>query len=229
MKSLVAPALPDIQHVLHTSPDSVSWVLTAYLLSASVATPLIGRLGDMYGKERLLMAVLALLSLGTLIAAIASSLAVMLVGRVIQGAAGGIFPLAFGIIRDEFPRERVAGGIGLMSALLGVGGAAGVVLAGPIVDNLSFHYLFWLPLILIVGVTLLTHIAVPESPVRVPGRVNWLAASLMSIGLVLVLIAVSETAKWHWVSVKTLMHRARKKLMPFLMELAPMPVEAGEA
>jgi EmrB/QacA subfamily drug resistance transporter len=204
LQSLVAPALPDIQHVLHTSPDGVSWVLTAYLLSASVATPLIGRLGDMYGKERLLVIVLVLLSLGTVIAAFASSLAVMLAGRVIQGAAGGIFPLAFGIIRDEFPRERVAGGIGLMSALLGVGGGAGVVLAGPIVDNLSFHYLFWLPLIPILAATVLTHLFVPESPVRMPGRVNWMAASLMSVGLVLVLIAVSETAKWHWLSAKTL-------------------------
>src|SRR5205085_3426220 len=120
------------------------------------------------GKERLLVIVLALLAVGTLVSALASSLELMLVGRVIQGAAGGIFPLAFGIIRDEFPRDRVAGGIGLMSALLGVGAGAGVVLAGPIVDNLSFHYLFWLPLILIVGVTLLTHIAVPESPVRLP-------------------------------------------------------------
>src|SRR5205823_905093 len=119
LQSLVAPALPEIQHALHTSEDSVSWVLTAYLLSASIATPLIGRLGDMYGKERLLVIVLALLSVGTLIAALAGSLTVMLVGRVIQGAAGGIFPLSFGIIRDEFPRERIAGGIGLMSALLG--------------------------------------------------------------------------------------------------------------
>src|ERR1051326_1133303 len=204
LQSPGAPALPNLQHALNTSEDSVSWVLTAYLLSASVATPLIGRLGDMYGKERLLVIVLVLLSVGTLIAAIASSLAVMLVGRVIQGAAGGIFQLAFGIIRDEFPRERVAGAIGLMSALLGVGGGAGVVLAGPIVDNLSFHYLFWLPLIPILAATMLTHLFVPESPVRMPGRVNWTAASLMSIGLVLVLIAVSETAKWHWLSLKTL-------------------------
>ena len=64
LQSLVAPALPDIQHALHTSENSVSWVLTSYLLSASVATPLIGRLGDMYGKERLLMIVLVLLSVG---------------------------------------------------------------------------------------------------------------------------------------------------------------------
>ena len=204
LQSLVAPALPDIEHALHTSENSVSWVLTSYLLSASVATPVIGRLGDMYGKERLLMIVLALLSVGTLVSATASSLPLMLVGRVIQGAAGGIFPLAFGIIRDEFPRERVAGAIGLMSALLGVGGGAGVVLAGPIVDHLSFHYLFWLPLIPVVLATVLTHLFVPESPVRVPGRVNWTGAALMSVGLAAVLVAVSETANWHWLSWKTL-------------------------
>jgi len=204
LQSLVAPALPDIQHALHTSENSVSWILTAYLLSASVATPLIGRLGDMYGKERLLMIVLLLLSVGTLVSALASSLPLILVGRVIQGAAGGIFPLAFGIIRDEFPRERVAAAIGLMSALLGVGGGAGVVLAGPIVDHLSFHYLFWLPLIPVVIATAATHLFVPESPIRVPGRVNWAGAALMSVGLAAVLVAVSETANWHWLSAKTL-------------------------
>jgi EmrB/QacA subfamily drug resistance transporter len=204
LQSLVAPALPDIQHALHTSENSVSWILTAYLLSASVATPLIGRLGDMYGKERLLMIVLALLSVGTLVSAVASSLPLMLAGRVIQGAAGGIFPLAFGIIRDEFPRERVAAAIGLMSALLGVGGGAGVVLAGPIVDHLSFHYLFWLPLFPVVIATAATHLFVPESPIRVPGRVNWAGAALMSVGLAAVLVAVSETANWHWLSAKTL-------------------------
>jgi EmrB/QacA subfamily drug resistance transporter len=203
LQSLVAPALPNIQHALHTSEDSVSWVLTAYLLSASVATPVIGRLGDMHGKERMLLIVLALLSLGTVVSALATSLAVMLVGRVLQGAAGGIFPLAFGIIRDEFPRERVASRIGLMSALLGVGGGVGVVLAGPIVDNLSYHYLFWLPLIPIVAATVATHFFVPESPIKVPDKVSWLAAALMSTGLVLVLVAVSETAKWHWLSAKT--------------------------
>jgi EmrB/QacA subfamily drug resistance transporter len=204
LQSLVAPALPDIQHALHTSESSVSWVLTSYLLSASVATPVIGRLGDMYGKERLLVIVMALLTAGTLLAALSSSLTPMLIGRVIQGAAGGIFPLAFGIVRDEFPRERVAGAIGLMSALLGVGGGAGVVLAGPIADSLSFHYLFWLPLIPIVLATVLVHLFVPESPIRVPGRVNWLGAALMTLGLVAVLVAVSETGTWHWLSAKTL-------------------------
>src|SRR5436190_3156976 len=204
LQSLVAPALPDLQHALHTSVNSVTWVLTAYLLSASITTPLIGRLGDMYGKERLLVAVLVVLCIATTVSALATSLAVMLVGRVVQGAAGGVFPLAFGIIRDEFPRERVAGAIGVMSALAGVGGGAGVVLAGPIVDHLSFHDLFWLPLIPLVVTTIAIHFFVPESPIRVAGHVNWTGAALMSAGLAGVLLAVSEAPVWGWLSAKTL-------------------------
>ena len=203
LQSLVAPALPDLQRNLHTSVNGVSWVLTAYLLSASIATPVIGRLGDMYGKARLLAVVLVLLCVATVTSALATTLTVMIIGRVVQGAAGGIFPLAFGIIRDEFPRERVAGAVGVMSALLGVGGGAGVVLAGPIVQNLSIHYLFWLPLALLVPATIAVHLFVPESPVRVPGRVNWPGAALMSGGLAAVLLAVSEAPVWGWLSAKT--------------------------
>ena len=121
LSSAVIPALPSIQQSLHTTETGVTWLLTGYLLSASVATSIIGRLGDMYGKERLLIVTLVILSLGTVLSALSTSLAPMIVGRVIQGAGGGIFPLAFGIVRDEFPRERVAGGIGLLSAILGVG------------------------------------------------------------------------------------------------------------
>ena len=139
LQSLVAPALPDIQHALHTSENAVSWILTAYLLSASVATPLIGRLGDMYGKERLLMIVLALLSVGTLVSALATSLPLMLVGRVIQGAAAASSRSPSGSSATSSRASGWPARIGLMSALLGVGGGAGVVLAGPIVDNLSYH------------------------------------------------------------------------------------------
>jgi EmrB/QacA subfamily drug resistance transporter len=205
LQSAVAPAIPELQHAFHTSVNSASWVLTAYLLSASIGTPLIGRLGDMHGKERLLVVVLVLLCIGAVVSALATTLAVMLVGRVIQGAAGGLFPLAFGIIRDEFPRERIAGGIGLMSALLGVGGGAGIVLAGPIVDHLDYHYLFWLPLVLLVPVTVAIHLFVPESPVRDKASgVNWAGAALMAVGLAALLIAVSEAPVWGWGSPKTI-------------------------
>src|SRR2546421_681217 len=127
LSSAVIPALPSFQHSLHTSETGVTWLLTAFLVSASVGTSIIGRLGDMYGKERLLFWTLAVLAVGTLLAAVSQSLPMLIGARVIQGVGGGIVPLAFSIARDEFPRERVAGSIGLMSSILGGGGGLGLL------------------------------------------------------------------------------------------------------
>jgi EmrB/QacA subfamily drug resistance transporter len=198
LQSMVAPALPVIQRDLHASTTAVTWIFTAYLLSASVATPIAGRLGDMFGKERTLLLVLVVLCAGTLVSALATSVGVMILGRVIQGTGGAIFPLAFGIIRDEFPPRRVASGIGFISALLGVGGGAGIVLAGPIVQNLSYHWLFWFPLIAVAIATVATHLFVPESPIKAGGRVNWLGATLLSAWLVALLLATSEGSTRGW-------------------------------
>jgi EmrB/QacA subfamily drug resistance transporter len=204
LSSTVIPALPSIQHSLHASENGVTWLLTGYLLSASVGTSILGRLGDMYGKERMLLWTLVILAGGTLLGALATSLPVMITARVIQGAGGGIFPLAFGIVRDEFPRDKVAGSIGILSSILGVGAGLGIVAAGLIIEHLSYHWLYWVPLIVIVVSAVCTWRFVPESPVRVPGRVNWLAAALMSIGISVILVAVSETITWGWGSAKTL-------------------------
>jgi EmrB/QacA subfamily drug resistance transporter len=204
LSSSVVPALPTMQHALHASETDITWLLTAYLLSASVGTAIIGRLGDMYGKERLLLWTLVALAAGTLLAALSSSLGVIIVARFIQGASGGIFPLAFGIVRDEFPREKVAGSIGLLSAILGVGAGVGIVLSGVIVEHLNYHWLFWIPLVAVVVAAVATRRYIPESPVRAPGRINWLAAALMTIGISTVLLAISETTRWGWGSPKTL-------------------------
>ncbi len=204
LSSLVIPALPTMMRDLGTNETGVTWLITSYLLAASVGTAILGRLGDMYGKERLLMWTLVILAFGTLISALATTLALQIVGRFIQGSAGGIFPLAFGIVRDEFPREKVAGGIGLLSAILGVGGGVGIVLSGVVVENLDYHWLFWAALAATVLAAVLTWRLVPESPVRVPGRINWLAGALMTIGVSAVLVAVSETTVWGWGGAKTI-------------------------
>ncbi len=198
LQSLVIPAIPQLEKTLHTSESAASWLLTAYLLSAAIATPTLGRVGDMVGKERVIVAVLVALSVGSLISALATTLPLMLVGRVIQGAGGAIFPLAFGIIRDEFPAERVAGAIGVISAILGAGAGAGIVLAGPILVHLNYHWLFWIPLFMSVAAAIAALAFVPESPVRAPGRINWVGALLMSGWLLTGLLAISYAPTWGW-------------------------------
>src|SRR6187455_1159215 len=198
LQTMVAPALPEIQHELGATPTTVTWVLTVYLLSASVSTPILGRLGDMFGKERVLFLVLVMFAIGSVIAALSNSLALLVAGRAVQGAAGAVFPLAFGIIRDEFPRERVATGIGLISATFGIGGGAGLVLSGLIVDHLSYRWIFWFGLVVVVIATIATRLFVPESPVKSPARIDYRGAALLSAGLTAVLLAVSEGNRWGW-------------------------------
>jgi EmrB/QacA subfamily drug resistance transporter len=198
LQSLVIPVLTTVQHELHTTQSTVTWVLTAYLLSASIMTPILGRVGDMIGKERVFVATLAALAAGSLLAAVTSSITVMIVARVIQGIGGGMVPVAFGIIRDEFPADKVTGAVGALASLTAVGAGLGIVLAGPIVNALDYHWLFWLPMILTIVAAVSAVLCVPESPIRTPGRISWLPAVLLSAWLVALLVALSEAPDWGW-------------------------------
>ncbi|NHC14465.1 MFS transporter [Motilibacter deserti] len=204
LQSLVTPVLATIQHDLDTDQATVTWVLTAYLLSASIFTPIVGRIGDAVGKERMLLATLVALGAGSLLAALATDVRVLILARVVQGIGGGVLPLAFGIVRDEFPREKVAGAVGVLAALTAVGGGLGIVLAGPIVDALDYHWLFWIPLAIVVLAAIATYALVPPSPVRTPGRISVLPAALLSAWLVCLLLALSEGPAWGWASARVL-------------------------
>jgi EmrB/QacA subfamily drug resistance transporter len=204
LQTLVIPALPTIQHDLHTTQNTVTWVVTVYLLSASIFTPIMGRVGDMVGKERMLVATLVALAAGSVVAGLAHSIGILILGRVIQGVGGGVLPLSFGIIRDEFPTTKVATGVGVIAAMIAVGSGIGLVVAGPIISHLSYHWLFWIPLVIIVLAAICAQLFVPESPVRTAGRINWPAAVLLSGWLVALLLGVSEAPSWGWGSPKVL-------------------------
>jgi EmrB/QacA subfamily drug resistance transporter len=204
LQSLVIPVLSTIQHDLHTSQGTVTWVLTIYLLSASIFTPILGRVGDMVGKERVLVATLLALAAGSALAAVSHSIGILILARAIQGVGGAVIPLSFGIIRDEFPTDKVAGGVGIIAAMLAVGAGAAVVLAGPIVKQLNYHWLFWIPFITTILAAVLAQFFVPESPQRTPGKISWLAAVLLSGWLVALLVGVSEAPEWGWGSPKVL-------------------------
>lgn len=200
LQSLVAPALSTIGTDLGVSTGAASWVLTAYLLSAAVLTPVLGRLGDMVGKRRILIVVLTLLLAGTVLAALAPNLTVLVVARALQGAAGAVMPLSIGIVRDELPQERVSVTIGLLSAIFGIGAGVGIVAAGPIAQNLSWHWLFWMPAVLVAIALVGAVFGMPESPVRTPGRLDLVGTVVLSVALVAVLLAVGEGEDWGWTS-----------------------------
>lgn len=204
LQSLVTPVLGTIAVDLHTTQNTVTWVLTSYLLSASIFTPIMGRIGDVVGKERVFVITLVALAAGSLLAAVATNVAVMIGARVIQGIGGGVLPLSFGIIRDEFPKEKVSAAVGLIASLSAVGAGLGIVLAGPIVNALNYHWLFWLPMVVTIGAALAAHFFVPESPVRTPGRISWAPAALLSAWLVCLLLALSQAPTWGWGSVKVI-------------------------
>ncbi|GAA1361488.1 MFS transporter [Streptomyces beijiangensis] len=204
MQSLIAPALPTVQQALGTSQATVTWVMTAYLLSASIFTPILGRVGDLIGKKRTLVGALLALIVGCVLAALAPNIATLIVARAIQGIGGALFPLSFGIIRDEFPASRVSPSISNLSAVIAAGGGFGMVLAGPVVGALDYRWLFWLPTGVVALTALFALRCIPESPIRGTGKVNWLASVLLSGWLVALLLPISQATTWGWGSTKVI-------------------------
>src|SRR4051795_1657164 len=196
-QTVVSPALPEIQHKFGADPSSAAWILTGYLLAASVATPIIGKLGDLFGRGKVLTVVLLVFAVGSVVCALAGSLPVLILGRVIQGAGGGIFPLAFGIIREAFPPEQVATAIGGISATFGIGGGVGLVIAGPIVSGLGPSWLFWLGLMALPAAYAIARY-VPREQTRPDAKVDWLGAALLSVALASLLYGLSKANSWGW-------------------------------
>ncbi|WP_354699116.1 hypothetical protein DSM112329_04823 [Paraconexibacter sp. AEG42_29] len=199
-QTMIIPALSQIQDDYGAGQETVTWLLTAFLLTSSVTTPLLGRLGDMYGKERILLYALGVFGLGSLICALGTSIEVLIAGRAVQGAGGAIFPLAFGIIRDEFPPAKVPSSIGLISSTFGIGGGVGLVMAGVLVDHVSVSSIFWASLVVTTMAAVATWRYVPESPVRVKASIDWGGGVLLSLLLSALLLGVSQGNSWGWTS-----------------------------
>jgi EmrB/QacA subfamily drug resistance transporter len=200
MQTMVVPALPVLQHQLHTTTTWATWVLTVFLLVASVATPIVGKLGDQYGKERLLALSLIVFLIGCVGCAVAWNIWSLIVFRALSGVGAGVFPLSFSIIRDEFPPEKIGVGIGSVSAVYGIGGGAGLVLAGVIVDYLNWRWLFIVGSIITAIAVWLVHVFVPESPIKTPSRIDVPGAVLLSLALIALLVGLSEGESSGWTS-----------------------------
>ncbi|OZM69962.1 MFS transporter [Amycolatopsis antarctica] len=198
MQTLVIPLVPTLPALLGATPSDTAWAITATLLAAAVATPTVGRLGDMYGKRRMLLFSLVMLIAGSVLCALSYSLAPMVVGRALQGLAAGVIPLGISIMRDELPAERLGGATALMSASLGVGGALGLPAAAFIADRADWHTLFWAASFLAAAAAFLVFAFVPESRVRTGGRFDLPGAVGLSVALLCLLLAISKGGDWGW-------------------------------
>lgn len=197
-QTVIIPLIPSLPRLLHTSADNASWAVTATLLTAAVATPVAGRLGDMFGKRLMLLVSMGFLFAGSVLSALATGLVVMVAGRALQGLAMGAIALGISVLRDELPPAKVGAGVARMSATMGIGGAIGLPLAAFVADKASWQLLFWMIGGLAAVCAAAVLVVVPESPVRTPGRFDFLGALGLGAALVMLLLAITQGGAWGW-------------------------------
>lgn len=203
MQTLIIPLIPELPKLLATSPANASWAITATLLTAAVATPVFGRLGDIYGPKRVLIACAVLLTAGSLVCAVTSALVPFIAGRGLQGLAIPIIPLGISVLRASVPAEQVGSAMGLMSSSLGVGGALGLPLSAAVAQHFNWHALFWVAAGLGIGALLLFVFLVPSVAPTSADRLDPLGAVLLAAGLVTLLLGITKGRAWGWTSVTT--------------------------
>ncbi|MGW4794702.1 MFS transporter [Nonomuraea sp. NPDC004297] len=194
----VVPLLPVLQRELNTSLSAVTWTLTLSLLVGAVSTPLLSRFGDMYGRRRMILTALALLVIGSVLAALATSLTWLIVARVLQGAVAALVPLSIGVVRDSLPRQQLATGIGVLSATMGFGSGGGMILAG--LASGDYHLAFWIISGISLAALVVVAVLVRDSVPPVKGRPDLAGAALLAAWLVTLLLAVSQGGSWGWTS-----------------------------
>ncbi|MDQ0795924.1 MFS transporter [Streptomyces sp. B1I3] len=204
MQTLVTPLIAELPQILHTSSSNAAWVITITLLVAAVCVPISGRLGDLLGKRRMLLACSVPLVVGSVVCALASSVVPMIVGRGLQGMGMGMVPLGISLLRDVVPKEKLSSSIALVSASMGIGGALGLPIASAVAQYANWRVLFWGSAVLALTICALIWFLIPDVPAGARGqRFDVPGALGLAVGLVCLLLAISKGAEWGWTSATT--------------------------
>ncbi|MEO3759248.1 MFS transporter [Mycobacterium sp. B14F4] len=205
LQTAVVPVLGIIADQLDASTIGVSWAVTANLLAAVAATPLIGRLADLHSKRRVLLCVLVVVLAGSVLAATTSSLALLIVGRVLQAASYALYPISIAILREELAADRLMSAMAVLSGTLGFGGGTGLVVVGVLMSgDADYHRVFWLTTAFTLVVIAIVLLVVPGRPRGSDGTIDWLGATGLAAGLSTVLLAITQGQSWGWISPATL-------------------------
>ena len=205
LQTAVVPVLGVIAQQLQVSTVAVSWAVTANLLAAAAATPLIGRFADLHNKKHVLLVVLSVVLAGSLLAAVTTSLPLLIVARVLQGVSFALYPICVAILRDELPAEKVVRALAVLSGTLGFGGGVGLVVTGLLMNgSAGYHRVFWLTTAFTVVVIVLAVLIVPSRRSEARGTIDWLGAAGLALGLTVVLLAITQGNTWGWASARTI-------------------------
>ncbi|MFE2497566.1 MFS transporter [Streptomyces scopuliridis] len=205
MQTLVTPLIAELPQILHTTPSNATWVITTTLLVAAVCVPVVGRLGDLIGKRRMLLACSVPLIAGSVVCALSSSVVPMIIGRGLQGMGMGMVPLGIALLRDVVPAQKLSSSIALVSASMGIGGGLGLPIAAAVAQYANWRVLFWGSAVLATMIAVLIWFLIPSVPAAAKGqRFDAPGALGLGAGLVCLLLAVSKGADWGWGSGTTL-------------------------
>lgn len=205
MQTLVTPLIAELPQMLNTTPSNATWVITATLLVAAVCVPVVGRLGDLLGKRRMLLVCTVPLIIGSVVCALSSSVVPMIVGRGLQGMGMGMVPLGIALLRDVVPAQKLSSSIALVSASMGIGGGLGLPISAAVAQYANWRVLFWGSAVLAAVIALMIWFLIPSAPVSAKGqRFDAPGALGLGAGLVCLLLAISKGAEWHWGSTTTL-------------------------
>jgi MFS family permease len=142
-ETMLLPAIPDIIKEFNISYSTSSWILTSYLIAGAVATPIGGKLSDIYGRKKMVLIIMIIYIIGISLGGLASDITILIISRIIQGVGIAMFPIAFGIVRDQFPPEKLAIGIGTFSAMFADGSVVGLAIGGTIIQNFGWRVTFF--------------------------------------------------------------------------------------
>jgi MFS family permease len=198
------PLLPVLPDELHTSVSNVSWVATSAFLTGAVANPVLGRLGDMYGKRRMVLVSMSALLVGCVVSAIAPSVLLLIAGRALQGCGIAVIPLAMSIAKETLPPDQTSKGVALVSATLGIGGGLGLPMSGWMLDWFGWQSVFWMTGALTLLGIVLAVIVLPDVDTREQSRFDVIGAVWLSVCLIAILLPLSKSASWGWLQPRPL-------------------------